>query len=200
MGRVQDSGAAITDRVAAPNGKYNNPESSKVASRYHSRLPLAVITWSDDRIGSLWGKRAICTNSLLFRQTSQRKLINRQRADTDMCPYDGIRWGFLGIQWRCLFVAGILRIHGVTGWTVWALSGDQRIQHVFKPWRFNWCVVSPRGNGHYLLVRQSQLGEAKPLFGCQTVLIGRDKYVIHLMSLFVHMVAAAVDTLWAGDW
>jgi len=31
-----------------------------------------------------------------------------------------------------LFVAGILRIHGATGWTVWALSGDQQIQHVFK--------------------------------------------------------------------
>ena len=44
MGRVQDSGAAITDRVAAPNGKYNNPESSKVASRYDSRLPLSIIT------------------------------------------------------------------------------------------------------------------------------------------------------------
>jgi hypothetical protein len=28
-GRVQDSGAAITDRVAAATGKYNNPESSK---------------------------------------------------------------------------------------------------------------------------------------------------------------------------
>jgi len=30
-------------------------------------------------------------------------------------------------------VVGILRIHGTTGgWTVWALSGDQRIQHVLK--------------------------------------------------------------------
>jgi len=51
-----------------------------------------------------------------------------------MCPYDGIRRGFLGIQWRWFyFVAWILRIHGATGgWTVWALSGDERIQHVFK--------------------------------------------------------------------
>jgi hypothetical protein len=24
----------------------------------------------------------------------------RQRANTDMCPYDGIRRGFLGIEWR----------------------------------------------------------------------------------------------------
>jgi hypothetical protein len=43
-GRVQNSGAAITDRVAAPNGKYNNPESSKVDSRYDSRLLLTIIT------------------------------------------------------------------------------------------------------------------------------------------------------------
>jgi hypothetical protein len=44
MGRVQDSGAAIADRVAGPNGKYNNPESCKVASRYDSRLPLSIVT------------------------------------------------------------------------------------------------------------------------------------------------------------
>jgi len=115
-------------------------------------------------------------------------------------PYNGIWRGFLWLQWWCLFVIGILSIHGATGWTFWALLEDQRIQHVLKVWRFNWCVVSPCGNGHYLLVRQSQLGEARWLIGCQTVPIGRDKYVIHLMSLFVHMVAAAVDTRWAGDW
>ena len=45
MGRVQDSGAAIADGVAAPNGKYNNPECSKVASRYNLRLPLSIITF-----------------------------------------------------------------------------------------------------------------------------------------------------------
>jgi len=56
----------------------------------------------------------------------------RQRANTVMRPYDGIRTWFLWLQWWCLFVAGILWIHGATGWTVWALSGDQRIQHVFK--------------------------------------------------------------------
>jgi hypothetical protein len=43
MGRVQDSGAAIAHRVAAPNGKYNNPECSKVASRYDLRQPLSII-------------------------------------------------------------------------------------------------------------------------------------------------------------
>jgi len=33
------------------------------------------------------------------------------------------------------------------------------------------------------------------VFGCQTVPIGCDKYMIHSVSLFVHMVAAVVDTL-----
>jgi hypothetical protein len=33
------------------------------------------------------------------------------------------------------------------------------------------------------------------VFGCQTVPIGCDKYVIRSVSLFVHMVAAAVDAL-----
>jgi len=44
MGRVQDSGAAIADSLAAQNGKYNNPEGSKVASRYDLQLPLSIIT------------------------------------------------------------------------------------------------------------------------------------------------------------
>jgi hypothetical protein len=41
--RVQERGAAIADRVAAPNGKYtySTPECSKVASRHVSRLPLS---------------------------------------------------------------------------------------------------------------------------------------------------------------
>jgi len=33
------------------------------------------------------------------------------------------------------------------------------------------------------------------VLGCQTVPIGCDKYVIRSVSLFVHMVAAAVDAL-----
>jgi len=44
MGTVQDSRAAIADRVAAPQGKYNNSECSKVASRYDSLLLLTIIT------------------------------------------------------------------------------------------------------------------------------------------------------------
>jgi len=94
-------------------------------------------------------------------------------------------------------VADILRIHRANGgWTVWALSGDQRIPHVFNAQRGSIYMSYPHvGMDGYLVVRQSQLGEATTLFGCQTVPIGRDKYVIRLMSLFVHMVAAAVDTL-----
>jgi len=82
-----------------------------------------------------------------------------------------------------LFVAGILRIHGATGgWTAWALSGDQRTPHVFKS------------------AKEVQLMCRIPtwewtVFGCQTVPIGCDKYVIRSVSLFVHMVAAAVDAL-----
>jgi hypothetical protein len=47
MGRVQNTGAAISDRAAAPNGKYNyhTPKCSKVASRYNSRLVLSIITF-----------------------------------------------------------------------------------------------------------------------------------------------------------
>jgi len=109
-----------------------------VASRYDLRLQWSInafSAWLDDRIGSLWRQRAICANPILFRQTSRRKRINRPRANTDISLYDGIRRGSLWLRWWCLFVAGILRIYGATGWTVWALSGDQRIQHVFKAQR-----------------------------------------------------------------
>jgi hypothetical protein len=81
-------------------GSIITPECSKVASRYNSQLLWPSGTWLDDRIGTLWGERAIWANSILFRQTSQWKRINRQPANTYMCPFDGIRRGFLGIQWR----------------------------------------------------------------------------------------------------
>ena len=52
----------------------------------------------------------------------------------------------------------------------------------------------------YLKRKEVQLMSRIPtwewtVFGCQTVPIGGDKYVIRSVSLFVHMVAAAVDTL-----
>jgi len=34
-------------------------------------------------------------------------------------------------------------MYGATGWTVWALSGDQRIQHVFKARRGSIDVSYP---------------------------------------------------------
>jgi hypothetical protein len=94
-------------------------------------------------------------------------------------------------------VAGSEGIHGANGgWTVWALSGDQRIPHVLKAQRDSIHISYPHvGMDSYLVVRQSQLGEETTLFGCQIVPIRRDKYVIRLMSLLIHMVAAAVDTL-----
>jgi len=178
-------GAAIADRVAAPKEKYNKLKCSRVASRYNSRLPLVVITWSDDWMGSLWEERATCAKSILFHQTSQRKLINRQGADTDKCRYDHIWRGFLGMQWRWLyFVAGILRSTG--------LREDGPSGHSQET---NWFSM-------YLRRAEVQLMCHIPtwewtVFGCQTVPIGYDKYVIRSVSLFVHMVAAAVDALWA---
>jgi len=77
MGRVEDSDAAITDCVVALNGKYNNPESSKVASRYDSQLQLSIITigtWLDNQIGLLW-ERATCANSIQFHQTHANERI-----------------------------------------------------------------------------------------------------------------------------
>jgi len=170
-----------------------------VASRYDSPLLLLILTigtWLDDRIGSLWGDWSAPTlfNFIKHTPTSEYGCVPIPWHTKRVCRNSK---QMISIS----IVVGILRIHGTTGgWTVWALSGQQRIRHVFKAWRFNWCVVSPCGNGHYFVVRQSQLGEARMVFGCQTVPIGRDKYVIRSASLFVHMVAAAVDTLWAGTW
>jgi len=51
-----------------------------------------------------------------------------------MCPYDGIRKGFLRFAMEMIvFVARILRMHGATGGgTVWALPGEQRIPYVLN--------------------------------------------------------------------
>jgi len=105
------------------------------------------------------------------------------------------------IPWRFYYVAGNVENHKAAGGlTVWALSGDQQIPHVFKVKEVHLMYRSPLGNEHYVVVRQSQLGEAKTLFGCQTVPICREKYMICLMSFFVRMVVVMVDTLLAGDW
>jgi len=41
IGRLQDSEAAITDHVTAHNGKYNNPDYAKVATKYVLQVPLS---------------------------------------------------------------------------------------------------------------------------------------------------------------
>jgi hypothetical protein len=167
-----------------------------IICNYHWQLSPDWTTKSD-----CYEERGNSTNYIQFHQTSQQNMINRQPVNSDMYPHDHIRKAFSGSRWRFVFVAEILTIYGATeGWTIWALSGVQRIQHVFEVWRFIWCVVSLCGNWHYFVVRQSQLGEASMVYGCQTVPIGFDKYMIRLMSLFICMVAAVVDTLWAGDW
>jgi len=56
------------------------------------------------------------------------------------------------------FVAGILRMHGATGWTVWALSGDQRIQHVFRAQRDSIDVSFPHAGMDSIWLSESQLG------------------------------------------
>jgi len=74
-------------------------------------------------------------------------------------PYNGIRRGFLWMQRWCLFVPAILRIHGATERTVWALSGAQQIQYLFKAQRCSIDVSYPHvGMDGYLVVRQSQSG------------------------------------------
>jgi len=63
------------------------------------------------------------------------------------------------------FLAGNLRINGATGgWTVWTLSGDQRIPYVFNARRGSIDVSYPNREW--------------TLFGCQTVPIGCDNYMI----------------------
>ena len=71
-------GVAITDRVAAPKAKYNNPKCWNVAIRYNSRLPMSMITFRaalDNRIGLLWGERAMGSNRIQFHEMYNNKRI-----------------------------------------------------------------------------------------------------------------------------
>ena len=108
----------------------------------------------------------------------------------------------LGLQWRLLFVAGILRIHGATGgWTIWALSGNQRIPLVFEKHKefqltcriptWEWtgsccCQTVSIEWGNYLVLRQSQFGVTCTRFS-------------EWANLYAVM-GASVGTLWDGDW
>jgi len=109
-------------------------ECSKVVSRYHARLPLSILTigmigpqnWIIVRSGSRQ-----CQLQSIWSNKSTK--IDPQQANTDV----PIRWYTKRVFRNTMemismsIVLQILRIHGTTGgWTIWALSGDQRIQHV----------------------------------------------------------------------
>ena len=136
MARVQDSGAAIADPGTIRD--------------YHCQLSQSASdrTTESDRCE----EREPSAPTLFYfvKQVNESgSIANKQ---IQLGPYNGIQTGFWWLQWWWLFVARIHWIHGATGgWTIWALSGDQRIQLVLKAWRFNWCVVSPRANGRYWL-------------------------------------------------
>ena len=132
-----------------------------MASRYNAQIVWTIGTWLDDRMGSLWGERAICTNSIQFHRTYTNKRI---WICADTMAYEE---GFLGIQWRWfVFVARILRILRATGWwTVRALSAEPRIPHLFKAQRGSIDVSYLHvGMDGYLVVSQSQLGVTSTWF------------------------------------
>jgi len=54
--------------------------------------------------------------------------------------------------------------------------------------------LSPHGNGHYLVVRQSEVGEGSTVFDCQKVTTKCEKNVIHWVKLFIELSAATRDT------
>ena len=115
-------------------GSIITPAHSTVASRYNSWQPFSIITivtWLGDWFGSFeYG----CAHTRAF-----------QECFSD-CSGD--------VYWWCLFVARILRIHRATGWTIRVLSGDQRIQHVFKVYGGSIDVMCPHiGEDGYFVVR-----------------------------------------------
>jgi len=102
-----------------------------------------------------------------------------------------------------LFEARILRILGPAGG--YGLSGHAQQTRKFSMYitceEVQWMCCIPPGKGHYLVIRQFQLGEGRLLFGCQTVPIGCDKYVICWVSLVVQRNSHHGEhTMWTGDW
>jgi len=84
-------------------------------------------------------------------------------------------------------VVGIVRIHGTTGgWTVWALSRDQGIEHVFNARGGSFDVSYPHVGMH--------------ITGCPTLPIGCDKFVICWASIFIQIGGSrGRHTVWAGE-
>jgi len=145
-------------------GSIITPEWSKVANHYESRLTLSIISfriWLDDQIGSLSEEREPSAPARFdfVNGVNESWSIANQRIW--ICAHTmAFEEGFEEHQGDdCYFVAGILRIHGATGWTVWALSGDQWIQHEFQAQRGSIVVSYPHvGMDGYLVFRHPQLG------------------------------------------
>jgi hypothetical protein len=109
------------------------------------------------------------------------------------------------------FVVRILRMHGATrAQTTWTHSGDQWLLHIFRvqwgwidesitiwEWTITWVSNSSTSvwQKHYLVIRQSQLSEARTIFAPQKVLIGNNNYMTCGVSIVIQVEAAAVDTL-----
>jgi hypothetical protein len=103
----------------------------------------------------------MCANSIQFHQTYANERIR-------MCPYDVIRRGFLGIQWKRFQFQLYSGFGGSTGLPEDGPSGHSQ---------------ETSGFSMYLRRAEVQLMCRVPtwewtVFGCQTVPSGCDKYVI----------------------
>jgi hypothetical protein len=88
-GRVQDSGVAIRDCVAAPSGKYNYPRI--FLSGYQVQFATTIVNYYVWHLIGRPNRIVLRRESYLSQlysisSTSQRKLINPQPANTDMYP------------------------------------------------------------------------------------------------------------------
>ena len=92
MGRVQEVEQRLQIMWQLRMGSLITPNVLKwlvgMICDYHCQVSQLAPDWTTEL--DRCEESAICANCIVFRQTSQRELINRQRADTDMCPYDGI--------------------------------------------------------------------------------------------------------------
>lgn len=139
----------------------------------------------------------MCSESYLKHNNSHTRSYNKGVCN---CSWDDF-----------YFVVRILRMHGATrGQTTWTLSGDQWLLHVFRvqrgwidvsiriwEWTITWVSDSSTSawQTHYLVIRQSQLIEARTIFAPQKVPIGQNNYMSCGVSIFIQVEAAAVDTL-----
>ena len=129
ISRVRARGAAIVDCVAAPMGNCNHPQLVNCGSQIQCGSAVCNYTiWNltgrPNRILGT-GESQLCPLELISSN-------NRQRGNMDMCRYHGVLKGWFSFLW-CFWVAvRMVRIRRATRWTVWALSGEQRIQHSYE--------------------------------------------------------------------